>query len=90
MVPVVSTARELNLIVPRIEAAVKDELAKAGVEVRLPGCHFLLSLHSLNNVLPVFLPGMPGFLVHRSEECTVPTGETVLGTFLCVFGHRES
>lgn len=33
MVPVVSTARELALIVPRIEAAVKDELEKAGVEV---------------------------------------------------------
>lgn len=35
MVPVVSTARELALIVPRIEAAVKEVLAEAGVEVRL-------------------------------------------------------
>ncbi|CAM9564819.1 unnamed protein product [Sphacelaria rigidula] len=36
MVPVVSTARELALIVPRIEAAVKDELEKAGVEMTIP------------------------------------------------------
>ncbi len=34
MVPVVSTAKELRLIVPRVEAAVADELKKAGVEVR--------------------------------------------------------
>lgn len=33
MVPVVSTAKELRLIVPRIEAAVANELKKAGVEV---------------------------------------------------------
>lgn len=33
MVPVVSTAKELRLIVPRIEAAVADELKKAGVDV---------------------------------------------------------
>lgn len=33
MVPVVSTAKELRLIVPRIEAAVADELKKANVEV---------------------------------------------------------
>lgn len=33
MVPVVSTAKELRLIVPRIKAAIADELEKAGVEV---------------------------------------------------------
>ena len=33
MVPVVSTAKELRLIVPRIEAAVAEELSKAGAEV---------------------------------------------------------
>ncbi|CAN0280459.1 unnamed protein product, partial [Laminaria digitata] len=33
MVPVVSTAKELRLIVPRIQAAVADELNKAGVKV---------------------------------------------------------
>lgn len=39
MVPVVSTAKELRLIVPRIEAAVAEELSKAGVEVsRAFGC----------------------------------------------------
>lgn len=37
MVPVVSTAKELRLIVPRIQAAVADELKKAGVEVRKGG-----------------------------------------------------
>eukprot|EP00903_Cladosiphon_okamuranus_P013193 g12305.t1 len=36
MVPVVSTAKELRLIVPRIEAAVADELNKAGVELDIP------------------------------------------------------
>lgn len=35
MVPIVSTAKELRLIVPRIEAAVADELKKAGVEVSI-------------------------------------------------------
>lgn len=55
MVPVVSTARELNLIVPRIEAAVKEELAKAGVEVRPLTCLlffflFLLSSPTVNTV----------------------------------------
>lgn len=33
MVPVVSTARELRLIVPRIQKAVGEELKAAGVEV---------------------------------------------------------
>nr|AIT69949.1 pyruvate orthophosphate dikinase [Sargassum henslowianum]AIT69950.1 pyruvate orthophosphate dikinase [Sargassum henslowianum]AIT69954.1 pyruvate orthophosphate dikinase [Sargassum vachellianum] len=36
MVPVVSSAKELRLIVPRIEAAVKEELDKAGVDVKIP------------------------------------------------------
>ncbi|CAN0518873.1 unnamed protein product, partial [Ectocarpus sp. 12 AP-2014] len=36
MVPVVSTARELRLIVPRIQAAVADELEKANVELDIP------------------------------------------------------
>eukprot|EP00752_Nemacystus_decipiens_P009745 g8703.t1 len=36
MVPVVSTAKELRLIVPRIEAAVAEELIKAGVELDIP------------------------------------------------------
>lgn len=35
MVPVVSTVKELRLIVPRIKAAVADEINKAGVEVRI-------------------------------------------------------
>lgn len=35
MVPVVSSAKELKLIVPRIVAAVKEELDKAGVDVRI-------------------------------------------------------
>lgn len=43
MVPVVSTARELALIVPRIEAAVKEELEKAGVEVSFVGVELLSS-----------------------------------------------
>lgn len=33
MVPVVSTARELNLVVPRIKEAVKEVLAAEGVDV---------------------------------------------------------
>ena len=33
MVPVVSTAKELRLIVPRIKAAVQEELGNALVEV---------------------------------------------------------
>nr|AIT69957.1 pyruvate orthophosphate dikinase [Sargassum horneri] len=36
MVPVVSSAKELKLIVPRIVAAVKEELDKAGVDVEIP------------------------------------------------------
>ncbi|CBN74442.1 Pyruvate, phosphate dikinase [Ectocarpus siliculosus] len=36
MVPVVSTAKELRLIVPRIEAAVSDELRKANEELDIP------------------------------------------------------
>ncbi|CAN0131065.1 unnamed protein product, partial [Hapterophycus canaliculatus] len=36
MVPVVSSAKELRLIVPRIEAAVADELKKAGVDLDIP------------------------------------------------------
>lgn len=36
MVPVVSTAKELRLIVPRIQAAVADELEKAGVKLDIP------------------------------------------------------
>lgn len=35
--PVVSTAKELRLIVPRIQAAVADELEKAGVKVKASG-----------------------------------------------------
>nr|AIT69948.1 pyruvate orthophosphate dikinase [Ishige okamurae] len=36
MVPVVSTARELKLIVPRIEEAVREELAETGQQVKIP------------------------------------------------------
>nr|AIT69956.1 pyruvate orthophosphate dikinase [Dictyopteris undulata] len=36
MVPVVSTSRELDLIVPRIKAAVNDVLAQEGVELDIP------------------------------------------------------